>query len=67
MITEVLNNMLSEQKNYNGNKTDLMLFYIEERLEKSFNVYQEELNKSFKYLASRQELGIMKRLTRNHE
>lgn len=57
--------LLKDLKEYNHtNKEDLLLKYINERLDKSFETYQEELQTGFEYLKRRNELNVIRKLNR---
>lgn len=51
-------------KHKNTNKEDLFLQYVNERLNKSFESYQEELQQSIEYLQRRNELNVIRKLNR---
>ena len=53
---------LSKHKNYD--KEDLLLQHINERLTKSFDTYQKELDTSIDYLQRRNELNVMKKMNK---
>lgn len=51
-------------KHKNNDKEDLMLQFINERLDKSFNSYQEELQQGLDYLKRRNELNVLRRMNK---
>lgn len=51
-------------KHKNNDKEDLMLQFINERLDKSFNSYHEELQQSLDYLKRRNELNVLRRMNK---
>lgn len=56
--------MLEELQHYKRDKTDLMQFYIAERLNKSFDLYCKELQYSKMFLERKHEKSIIKRLNK---
>ena len=48
----------------NNDKEDLMLKCINERLDTSFNSYQEELQQGLDYLKRRDELNVLRRMNK---
>lgn len=65
MISRFCKTALKElDKHKNSNKEHLLLQHIDERLTKSFNTYQEELDSSVDYLQRRNELNVVKKLNR---
>ena len=51
-------------KHKNTDTEDLMLHFINERLDKSFNSYQEELQRGLDYLKRRNELNVLRRMNK---
>ena len=51
-------------KHKNNDKEDLMLKCINERLDTSFNSYQEELQQGLDYLKRRNELNVLRRMNK---
>ena len=65
MISKFCKQALKELSNYkNPDKEDLLLQHINERLTKSFDTYQEELDSSIEYLQRRDELNVVKKMNR---
>ena len=63
MLEETLFNMLYQLEKHKGtDREELLLVYVNERLNKSFNTYQEELDSGLDYLKRRNEVNVMKRL-----
>lgn len=54
--------MLQDLQNYKRDKQTLMPKYIEERLNKSFSVYDKELQQSIQFLTQKHEKSIIKRM-----
>lgn len=51
-------------KHKNSDKEELFLQHINARLTKSFDTYQEELDRSIEYLKRRNELNVLRKLNR---
>ena len=65
MIYRFCENALSElDKHKNTDKEDLLLQHINERLTKSFDTYQKEMDLSIEYLKRRNELNVVRKLNR---
>lgn len=54
--------MLNEISSYHRDKETLMRSYVIERLDKSFNQYDKELQHSIEFLAGKHEKSILKRI-----
>ena len=54
--------MLNDLKEYKQDKSTLMQTYVSERLDKSFAVYEEELQKSILFLKRKHEKSLIKRI-----
>lgn len=54
--------MLEELQNYKNDKTTLMPKYVAERLDKSFAVYDKELQQSIQFLTKKHEKSLIKRM-----
>ena len=61
MITK-LNNMLDTVAEYKHDKNTLMEKYVSERLNKSFNQYDKELQQSIEFLTRKHEKSLIKRM-----
>ena len=61
MITR-LNNMLETLAEYKHDKSTLMEKYVSERLTKSFNLYDKELQQSIEFLTRKHEKSLIKRM-----
>lgn len=61
MITR-LNNMLETLAEYKHDKCTLMEKYVSERLTKSFNLYDKELQQSIEFLTRKHEKSLIKRM-----
>lgn len=61
MITK-LNNMLDTLAEYKHDKNTLMEKYVSERLNKSFNQYDKELQQSIEFLTRKHEKSLIKRM-----
>lgn len=59
-MLNLLNSFLNDLSKYKRNKKDLMEFYINDRLSKSLEVYYSELYNSLSYLASKNDLRVLK-------
>lgn len=57
-----ITNMIETLGNYKHDKTELMRFYIEARLTKSFNLYSKELQQSVLFLTRKHEKSLVKRM-----
>lgn len=65
MIRDFCNRMLNDlSKHKNTDKEDLLLQYVNERLNKSFDTYQKELDQGLEYLKRRNELNVVRKLNR---
>ncbi len=65
MIREFCENALKELSNYkSGDRESIMLERINERLDKSFSTYQEELNQGIEYLKRRNDLNVARKMRR---
>ena len=49
-MIDILNNMLKDLSEHKRNKNDLLLFYIDKRLDKSLHSYYDNLIKSVNYI-----------------
>lgn len=54
--------MLQELQEYKRDKSVLMPKYVEERLNKSFQTYDKELQQSIQFLTRKHEKSIIKRM-----
>ena len=61
-MTTCLLSMLKQVQMYKREKTTLMPMYIEERLEKSFNQYDKQLQQSIQFLTRKHEKSLLKRI-----
>lgn len=68
-MKQMLLNMLADVHSHNTtpNKYTLMLRYVEERLDKSFNQYNTELQQSLSLLTSKHEKSLLKRMKKLDE
>lgn len=57
-----LTSMLAEVQNYKRDKSTLMETYVAERLQKSFNMYDKELQQSLSFLTKKHEKSLIKRM-----
>ena len=64
MLEQFCFKMLNDLQAYKRGKDDLMLFYINERLNKSLQSYTEDLCTSETYLNNRKELNLLRKI--NH-
>lgn len=55
-------NMLELLNNYKRDKNELMPQYVTERLDKSFNQYDKELQQSIQFLTRKHEKSLIKRM-----
>lgn len=61
-MKQLLNNMLKELSEYKRDPEKLMPEYVSERLNKSFNQYDKELQQSIDYLTRKHEKSLIKRM-----
>lgn len=61
-MKQVLFNMLTELQKYKRDKSTLMSQYVQERLDKSFNQYDKELQQSIQFLTRKHEKSLIKRM-----
>lgn len=54
--------MLSDLQQYKRDKSELMPQYIVERLDKSFNQYDKQLQQSLQFLTRKHEKSLIKRM-----
>lgn len=64
MMQNILNNMLKDLSRYRRNKKDLLEMYINDRLSKSLETYYSELSNSLAYLVKKNELRVLKNMTK---
>lgn len=60
-----LNSMLSDLADHKRSRADLRLYYLQKRLNTSFDNYQDDLDKCINYLINRKELNLAKKMNRN--
>lgn len=58
----ILNSILEDLQKHKRNKGDLLALCIQERLNKSLQVYEKQLSYSLKYYTKANEIRILKRL-----
>lgn len=63
-MQNILNNMLKDLSKYRRNKKDLLEMYINDRLSKSLETYYSELSNSLAYLVKKNELRVLKNMTK---
>lgn len=61
-MKQMLNKMLQELSTYKRDRSELMLQYVSDRLNKSFNEYDKELQQSINYLTKKHEKSLLKRM-----
>jgi len=54
--------LLNELSNYHRSKNELVVFYVKERLDKSFNSYYNQITNSYNYVSKNNELQILKKM-----
>ena len=65
MFKDTCLKMLSDLSQYkNSDKEELMLKYINERLDRSFQSYEADVKQGIEYLNHRNELRVLKKLNR---
>ena len=65
-MQDILNSILEDLSKYkHTDKNALFISYINERLNKSFQTYYDELTKSINYLSRKNEIRVVKQLNRN--
>lgn len=63
-MIDILNNILADLSNHKRNKDDLLIFYINKRLDKSLYTYYDSLVSSVNYLKYRNCKKIMDKINR---
>lgn len=58
----ILNSILEELQQHKRNKEELLAICIQERLNKSLEVYEKQLSYSLKYYTKANEIRILKKL-----
>ena len=66
-MTGLLFSMLETVSKYKRDKSTLMPQYVAERLDKSFNQYDKELQQSIQYLTRKHEKSLIKRMKLKNE
>lgn len=61
-MKQLLYRMLEDIQSYKHNREYLMQLYVEERLQKSFNQYDKDLQQSISYLTHKHEKSLLKRM-----
>lgn len=61
-MKEQLFHMLDVLNNYKRDKCTLMQTYVSDRLDKSFNEYDKELQQSVQFLTHKHEKSLIKRM-----
>ena len=61
-MKDTLFRMLSNLQQYKRDKNTLMQYYVTERLDKSFNLYDKELQQSLQFLTRKHEKSLIKRM-----
>lgn len=65
-MQDILNSILEDLGKYkHTDRNALFISYINERLNKSFQTYYDELTKSINYLSRKNEIRVAKQLNRN--
>lgn len=64
MNNAALLNLLSELSNYHNDKDNILYKAVEKRLEKSLNVYIDDLDDSYNYLKCRNTIKLMRKLSK---
>lgn len=67
MIEEYCLRMLKDLNQYKRAKDDLILFYVNERLNKSLESYTEDITKSENYLNNRKELNLLRKINKAYD
>lgn len=62
MKFEELENIKKELQLYKKNREDVLMFNIQDRLNRSFETYYKELTNSFKYVLNQDGLKILKNI-----
>ena len=60
-----LNNILNDLSNYHRNKKELLIYYINQRLNKSLETYYKDLSSSYNYLSSKDTINVAKKFNRS--
>ena len=60
----IITSMLQDLQEYKNDRSLLMQKYIEQRLDKSFNLYTKELSQSIEILTSKHEKSLIKRMSK---
>lgn len=61
-MKDTLFRMLNNLQQYKRDKNTLMQYYVTERLDKSFNQYDKELQQSLLFLTRKHEKSLIKRM-----
>ena len=65
MMYKILDYMLRDLSNYHRKKEDLLKFYIQKRLDQSFDNYSKELEQSLSYLDNRKvQINVIQKINR---
>lgn len=66
-MKKTLVNMLNILQDYKRSDRDLMHLYVSERLNKSFNQYDKELQQSLQFLTRKHEKSLIKRMKKQDD
>lgn len=58
----ILNHMLQDLKKYNGKRKDLLVKYVNDRLDKGIHSYYEELMSSYDMLVRRDAQKVLRKM-----
>ena len=61
-MIDILNNMLIDISKHKRNREELLRISIEDRLNKSLEVYYNQLSASLEYLVSKDSLRVLKNI-----
>lgn len=61
-MIDMINNMLIDISKHKRNREELLRISIEDRLNKSLEVYYNQLSASLEYLASKDSLRVLKNI-----
>ena len=68
MFKSKLYNILDDLQSHSKDRNEIFQKSIEERLEKSLNSYNEQMLESYKYLSTKKEINVLKKINRSmHE
>lgn len=67
MIKDILSHILDDLSKHHRSKKEVFMACVEERLNKSLETYQKELDDTFGFLSRRNELRLLKRMNKRND